>query len=279
MRTGCPGSGIVPDPYDANHLGGHPHDQVTARAGAAASASAAVSVVDRANESVVRDLGRAVRHAELVMIDDGACEDDAEPLSSGYTSGVTPFLGPGRPKAAVIVLNGGSSSGKSSIARRLQDRLGPTWLTLGVDDLIRALPGGGEPVGAGASIDFGADGSVTVNDDFRRAEVAWYEGLAAMARTGTGVIIDEVLMGGKSSQARLAATLSGLSVTWVGVRCDPDVAAARELTRPDRVVGMARFQAERVHDGVQYDLVVDTTGNTAADCATFVAAFVLRHDS
>jgi Chloramphenicol phosphotransferase-like protein len=41
-----------------------------------------------------------------------------------------------------IVLNGGSSSGKSSLARSLQNRLGPTWLTLGVDDLIRALPGG-----------------------------------------------------------------------------------------------------------------------------------------
>ncbi|MGH9044898.1 MAG: phosphotransferase-like protein [Acidimicrobiales bacterium] len=42
----------------------------------------------------------------------------------------------------VVVLNGGSSSGKSSIARRLQSLLGPTWLVFGVDDLIRALPGG-----------------------------------------------------------------------------------------------------------------------------------------
>ena len=44
----------------------------------------------------------------------------------------------------VIVLNGGSSSGKTSIARCLQRLLGPTWLTLGVDDLVRALPGGDE---------------------------------------------------------------------------------------------------------------------------------------
>ena len=34
----------------------------------------------------------------------------------------------------VIVLNGGSSSGKSSIARQLQARLAPEpWLTFGVD--------------------------------------------------------------------------------------------------------------------------------------------------
>ncbi len=75
-----------------------------------------------------------------------------------------------------MVLNGGSSSGKSSIARRLQDLLGPTWLTLGVDDLIRALPGVDDPVDAGPSIDFESDGSVTVGDDFRRAEAAWYQG-------------------------------------------------------------------------------------------------------
>jgi chloramphenicol 3-O-phosphotransferase len=38
----------------------------------------------------------------------------------------------------VIVLNGGSSSGKSSIARRLQDLLDQPWITLGVDDLLDA---------------------------------------------------------------------------------------------------------------------------------------------
>lgn len=37
----------------------------------------------------------------------------------------------------VVVLNGGSSSGKSSIARCLQDQLASTWMALGVDDLIR----------------------------------------------------------------------------------------------------------------------------------------------
>jgi chloramphenicol 3-O-phosphotransferase len=39
----------------------------------------------------------------------------------------------------VIVLNGGSSSGKSSIARRLQELLDELWVTLGVDDLLGAL--------------------------------------------------------------------------------------------------------------------------------------------
>ena len=52
----------------------------------------------------------------------------------------------------VIVLNGGSSSGKSSLAACLQERLEGTWLTLGVDDLIRALSHGPADTTAGAHL-------------------------------------------------------------------------------------------------------------------------------
>jgi chloramphenicol 3-O phosphotransferase len=176
----------------------------------------------------------------------------------------------------VVVLNGGSSSGKSSIARALQGLLGPTWMTLGVDDLVRALPGGDRPLGSQMSVQVGPDGSVVVGDDFRRAEVAWYQGLAAIGRAGTGLIIDEVFLGGRSSQARLARALEGLAVVWVGVRCSPDVAAARERRRPDRVGGMALSQAERVHEGIEYDLVVDATHVSALDCARSIAARVAQ---
>jgi chloramphenicol 3-O phosphotransferase len=186
----------------------------------------------------------------------------------------------------VVVLNGGSSSGKTSIARSLQRLLGPTWMTLGVDDLVRALPGGEQAaqvrplIGPGSQTDgtagagpiaFCADGAVVVGDDFRRAEASWYAGLAAIGHCGTGLIVDEVFLGGGSSQERLRTALSGLPVFWVGVRCDPDVAAARERARPDRVSGMARLQAQQVHEGVAYDLVVDTTASSAASCARTVA--------
>ncbi|WP_277526652.1 hypothetical protein [Arthrobacter sp. ES3-54] len=40
----------------------------------------------------------------------------------------------------MIVLNGGSSSGKSSIARALQEILPVIWLTFGVGTFIDALP-------------------------------------------------------------------------------------------------------------------------------------------
>lgn len=91
-----------------------------------------------------------------------------------------------------------------------------------------------------------------------------------MARCGTGVIVDEVFVGGGRSQQRLRAALSGSDVLWVGVHCSGQVAAARERGRPDRIPGMAESQAEVVHHGVDYDLTVDTTGSSTRQCADVI---------
>ena len=182
-------------------------------------------------------------------------------------------------RPGVIVLNGGSSSGKSSIATSLQRRLEGTWLTLGIDDLIRAISHEPTDTTAGGTLEFTSGGTVVVRAPFRRAETSWYEGLAAIGRAGTGVIIDEVFLAGGESQARLRRALEGLSVIWVGVRCQPAVAEARELQRRDRNIGLARDQAERVHRGVSYDVVVDTSGTAPDECSSAIVAWLNDHDS
>lgn len=62
---------------------------------------------------------------------------------------------------------------------------------------------------------------------------------------------------------------------WVGVRCESAVAAGREVARGDRVRGMAVSQAEVVHQGVVYDLEVDTTHTESLVCARTIAAHVM----
>jgi len=168
------------------------------------------------------------------------------------------------------VLNGGSSSGKSGIARCLQAILPDPWLAVGDDLLIQAMPVSMQASEAG--IEFAADGGVSVGPQFRALEAAWMEGVAAMARAGARVIVDEIFLGGAMSQQRWRKALAGLDVLWVGVRCDGAVAAGRELARGDRVQGMAVSQAEVVHQGVAYDLEVDTTHTEAVVCARTIAA-------
>ncbi|WP_199749963.1 chloramphenicol phosphotransferase CPT [Amycolatopsis sp. WAC 04169] len=169
----------------------------------------------------------------------------------------------------VIVLNGGSSSGKSGIARCLQAVLPDPWLTLGVDTLIDAMP-----AAVDEGIEFAGDGGVSVGAGFRQLEDAWMAGVAAMVRAGARVIIDDAFLGGATSQQRWRDALDGLDVLWVGVRCDGVVAAGREMARGDRVTGMAEAQAEVVHRGVVYDFEVDTGVNEALACAREIAARV-----
>lgn len=61
---------------------------------------------------------------------------------------------------------------------------------------------------------------------------------------------------------------------WVGVRCESTVAAGREIARGDRIQGMAASQAEAVHQGVVYDVEVDTTHTESLVCARTIAAHV-----
>ena len=143
----------------------------------------------------------------------------------------------------VIVLNGGSSSGKSGIARCLQAVLPDPWLVLGVDTLIQALPAS-SPMSA-AGIEFASGGDVVVGPEFRALEAAWMAGVAAMARAGARIVVDDAFLGGAASQQRWQRALDGLQVLWAGVRCDSAVAAGREIARGDRVTGMAASQAER----------------------------------
>lgn len=171
----------------------------------------------------------------------------------------------GQPR--VIVLNGGSSSGKSSLARALQQVLPQPWLCLGVDDLIDAMPA---RLTGSDGLELGDDGTVEAGPAFTEIEEHWMAGIAAIAAHGGRVIVEDNFVSGPAAQHRWTAALSGIETRWVGVRCTAEVAAAREMTRGDRVPGMAAKQADKVHQGISYDVVVDTSSTSAAELAARV---------
>ena len=168
----------------------------------------------------------------------------------------------------VILLNGGSSSGKTTLAIYLQDALPGSWLHFSIDDLIDALPQALLEDSEGIS--FGTDGLVTPGNAFRTLERVWMHGLAAMAKQGGKLIIDDVLLSGAEGQKRWQAALQGFNVLWVGVYCDVEVAKAREAKRIDRVAGMAAAQVDVVHEGVRYDVKVDTSNMPIEECVRLI---------
>lgn len=85
------------------------------------------------------------------------------------------------PRPVVLVFNGGSSSGKSSLTRALQLVLPGAWLRFSVDTLVDACP---PSLLSSDGLDLAADGSVNVSAPFTTVEDYWMGGLARMAELG-----------------------------------------------------------------------------------------------
>lgn len=161
----------------------------------------------------------------------------------------------------VILLNGPSSAGKSTLARALQDRLLREYdrhsLVLAIDDLLRAAPGGRESV-----ISALAHTGLPLIETFHAA-------VAAAAAAGAWVIVDHVV-GERPHWIRdLFRRLDGIPVLTVRVDCAPGELRRREERRADRVPDWphAARQARHIHAFFPARLRVDTTRTPPDACA------------
>jgi chloramphenicol 3-O phosphotransferase len=160
----------------------------------------------------------------------------------------------------VILLNGASSSGKSSIGRALLPLLPDPWFFVPADEI-----GAMRSTVHTRVLDDGE-----IDEMLRRTRLGYHRAVAALASVGNDVIMDYPL----SERWRLddlVGVLDGYDVTLVEVRCSPEELDRRELARGDRPPGLARSQTEvYAHD--DRDLVVDTTATAPAVCAATIAA-------
>ncbi len=92
--------------------------------------------------------------------------------------------------------------------------------------------------------------------------------IAALAAQGNNLIVDEVMTGDQMTE--YAALLAPFEVRVVGVFAPLDVLESRERQRGDRMRGLARWQFDRVHAGMRYDLEVDTSTATPEQCAALI---------
>lgn len=148
----------------------------------------------------------------------------------------------------VVFLNGTSSSGKSSIAHQLQgllaDRL---WLHVQLDAFMEMLPR-------------------EQRHGLQRFFTGTHQAIAQLALAGNSLIIDHVLESPDWFD-QLVSALDRIPVLYVGVKAPLDVLEQRERDRGDRRIGLARFQLNLVHRHSPYDLELDTSALTPAECA------------
>ena len=176
----------------------------------------------------------------------------------------------------IIYLNGPSSAGKTTLALALQRRLADPFLRLSLDNLIDAMPpqindwtGAGSAPGFSFQALTNADGrkiyQVVAGPYGKRIAPAFHAMITAIARSGLDLIIDDIAFGAEQV-APLREAFAEFSTLWVGVTASPEALLARERQRGDRFVDSALDQLARVHVGVTYDLMLDTT-NISPDAA------------
>ena len=85
--------------------------------------------------------------------------------------------------------------------------------------------------------------------------------VAAMAAQGNSLVVDDV-MTREGQDREYRALLSDFDVYLVGLFASPEILEARERQRGDRAIGLARWQFDRVHRNVTYDLKIDTGATT-----------------
>lgn len=176
----------------------------------------------------------------------------------------------------ILILNGTSSSGKSTLAKALQATLDAPHLHIGIDTYIFALPQRYLRPPLWSEIQeyvYHDDALVAVKfgDLGHQLFAAMHESVAGLARSGFSVIVDHVLLDDLLLRD-CVETLVDLPVWFVGVRCPIFVVEQREQERADRTLGQARAQSHTVHAGKSYDVEVDTSISTPEQCAAQVMA-------
>jgi len=164
----------------------------------------------------------------------------------------------------IIILNGTSSSGKSSILRALQELMEVPLLDAGLDRFLWMLPRRylnrphWDEV-LGLAVQAGPVGDRLIR--------GMHHAIAVLALAGNHVVADHVLVEPRwvGECARLFAPLPAY---LVAVRCPLPVLEERERARADqRTPGQARAQFDRVHTFTVYDLEVDTSILSPDECA------------
>lgn len=170
----------------------------------------------------------------------------------------------------VIILNGTSSSGKSTILKELQKHLSEPFLEAGIDKFLWMLPKRYLEPPFWDEV-FGKANTLGVVG--HQLVYSMHHAIRALALSGSNVLADHVMIHSGCRQG-FAHLLHDLPTYLVGVRCPLEVLEERERARRDRTLGQARLQYEQVHANLVYDVEVDTSLNNPQECALKIIDFI-----
>ena len=163
----------------------------------------------------------------------------------------------------IVLLNGVPSVGKGSVAKALQKIAARPMLHVQMDAFMEMMPPGtfGDP--AGYVFETRQQGgkpvtAITSGPILEIALASMRAAVGAMADGGADLVVDEV-MWEPAALADYRRRLAAHAFHVVGLFAPLEVIERREKARGDRTLGLARWQYDKVHRGMAYDLELDTS--------------------
>lgn len=176
----------------------------------------------------------------------------------------------------ILFLNGTSSTGKTSIARELQERLPEPFLRVALDQLFDMVP---KPWSGGRGGPLSLDGfyydetsdeatplvtKIRYGSTGRRILWGFHAAVAALADQGNHIIVDTIVLDAAEA-ADWRQALRRSQVFVVSLRASLAALEERERKRCQRA-GLARGHLDAV-DVIPFDVSIDTTSATLEQLA------------
>jgi chloramphenicol 3-O phosphotransferase len=152
--------------------------------------------------------------------------------------------------ATIVVLNGTSSAGKTTLARAFQERAGSLFLNFSIDSIITALPP--------SALRRIVDGLPIAGLPYQDLHASYYACVRELAALGRHLVIDNAITARRQAELFVNA-VAGHRVLMVSVHAPADVLEERERKRGDRNIGLASRQLGTIDRWLDYDLRIDTS--------------------
>ncbi len=153
----------------------------------------------------------------------------------------------------IILLNGPSSSGKSTLARTLQalieEKRNERYEIISIDDFLKMTTE-----------------DVIYEDDVFEISGNLCEKVLQAFKVSQGVIIDHVITSERIFN-QLKELLNSNHLCMIHVTCPLEILQKREQERRNRCVGSAEASYEYLFPKEGYDLTVDTHAMTVSECS------------
>ncbi len=166
----------------------------------------------------------------------------------------------------IILVNGASSSGKSTLSKALQEKLELPFWHYSIDHLLAA--------------------NILPQARIKSKEFSWadirpqffagfHHSLPALAKAGNNLIVEHIVET-QEWMTLLLELLAPFDVFFVGVHCPLPELERREVERTNRRIGEARQDFETVHRFGVYDLEIDSTQELDANVEKVISAWNTR---